>query len=141
MQTEHTSSYKTVVKAPVTTVWEALTDPALVKQYFFGSDLLTNWKPGSQLIWRGEYEGQVYEDKGEVLEFHPNERLAFSYLSSWSGKEDLPENYLLVTYSLRAIPEGTELTITQSNYDAEKAAHSAENWNQVIDGLKQIVEG
>ncbi|NJN26930.1 MAG: SRPBCC domain-containing protein [Cyclobacteriaceae bacterium] len=38
------------------------------------------------------------------------------------------------------VDEGTKLTITQSNYDQEKANHSAANWARVIDGLKQIVE-
>jgi hypothetical protein len=38
------------------------------------------------------------------------------------------------------LADGAELTITQSNYDEERAKHSAENWKVVIDGLKKIVE-
>jgi len=61
-------------------------------------------------------------------------------LSSWSGKEDKPENYLLVKYDLSAIANGTELTITFSSYDEERAKHSESNWKMVVDGLKRIVE-
>jgi len=32
------------------------------------------------------------------------------------------------------------LTITQSNYDEEKARHSADNWGTVVAGLKKLVE-
>ncbi len=121
-------------------VWNALTNAEIVKQYFFGSDQVTDWKVGSPIYFRGEYEGKSYEDKGIVQEYVPNKKLSFSYLSSWNALEDKPENYLLVQYEVKEVPEGTELTITQSNYDEEKAKHSAENWKIVIDGLKKIVE-
>lgn len=140
MQTNHKSTYQTIIKAPNNKVWDALTKPELVKQYFFGSDQQTDWKPGSEILWTGDYEGKSYTDKGVVREFVPNERLSYSYLSSWSDMEDKPENYLLVSYELKEVPDGTELTITQSNYDEERAKHSAANWAVVIDGLKKIVE-
>lgn len=141
MQTGHLSKYHTIIRAPVEKVWKALTDPGIVKQYFFGSDQVTDWKVGNPIIWTGEYEGSRYEDKGIVQEYIPNRRLSYSYLSSWSGLQDVPDNYLLVSYEVRPVPEGTELTITQSNYDEEKAAHSEENWAVVVDGMKKIVEG
>ena len=140
MQTQHLSTYKTTIKAPVEKVWEALTDPAIVKQYFFGSDQVTDWQVGSPILWTGEYEGTQYTDKGTVLEFIPHERLSFSYLSSWSGLEDLPENYLRVTYEVQPAEEGTLLSITQSNYNEEKARHSEQNWAIVTEGLKKLVE-
>jgi uncharacterized protein YndB with AHSA1/START domain len=140
MKTEHQSIYKTVIKAPIEKVWDALINPELVEQYFFGSKQETDWKVGSKILWTGEYEGTTYVDKGVVLEFVPNEKLSFSYLSSWSGLADKPENYLMVTYELKPIEAGTELIITQSNYDEEKAKHSTENWATVINGLKKLVE-
>lgn len=140
MQTRHKTTYQTIVKAPLKKVWEALTDADIVKQYFFGSNQETNWKVGSPIRFWGEYEGQKYEDKGEVLEYEQNKKLAFSYLSSWSGLPDEPDNYLYVSYEVKEVPEGTQLSITQSNYDEEKAKHSEANWATVIDGLKKIVE-
>jgi uncharacterized protein YndB with AHSA1/START domain len=140
MQTEHKSFHQTIIHAPVAKVWEALTKPEIVKQYFFGSNMVTDWKVGSPLYFRGEYEGKTYEDKGIVQEYTPNKSLAFSYLSSWNDLPDKPENYLLVTYSVKEVEGGTELTITQTNYDAEKAKHSEENWKVVTDGLKAVVE-
>ncbi len=54
--------------------------------------------------------------------------------------EDKPENYLKVTYEVKPVSNGTELAITQSNYDEERAKHSEGNWKVIIDGLKKIVE-
>lgn len=140
MQTSHQTKYQTSIKAPIEKVWDALINPEMIKKYFFGSNQETTWEVGSPLIWTGEYEGQTYIDKGVVLEFIPNEKVSYSYLSSWSGLEDKPENYLLVTYELKPTTDGTELTVTQSNYDEEKAKHAAENWGIIINEMKKLIE-
>ncbi len=138
MKTNHQSIYQTIIKAPIEKVWDALINPEIVKQYFFGSNLAADWKPGGQIFWTGEYEGQTYIDKGIVQEFVPGEMLSYRYLSSWSGLEDRPENYLLVSYEVKQNEAGVELTITQSNYDEEKAKHSSDNRGVVVDGLKKL---
>ncbi|MBK6913554.1 MAG: SRPBCC domain-containing protein [Ignavibacteriales bacterium] len=140
METHHKIEYKTTINAPLEKVWEALTEPEIVKQYFFGTNLVTGWKVGEPIIFQGEWEGQTYQDKGEVLEYKHNQRLAYSYLSNWSGKEDKPENYLWVCYEVKADGKNTELTIHQSNYDEERAKHSEGNWASLMDGMKKIIE-
>ena len=140
MQTKHKSICQTTIKAPVNKVWKALTDPEIVKQYFFGSAMATDWKTGNPIIFQGVYEDKPYKDKGTVLEYSPNKSLSYSYLSSWSGLEDKPDNYLIVSYQVKELPDGTELTISQTNYDEEKAKHSESNWKSLIDALKKIVE-
>lgn len=140
MQTRPKTTYRTLIKASIDKVWGALTKAEIVKQYFFGSNQETNWKVGSPITWTGDYEGKAYVDKGVVREFIQNKRLSYDYLSSWSGLEDKPENYLQVTYEVKPVEDGTELTITQTNYDEEKAKHSVASWANVIDGMKKIVE-
>src|SRR5216683_1166293 len=44
-----------VIKAPVQKVWDALTMPEFVKQWQYGSDLITDWKPGSDIRFRTEW--------------------------------------------------------------------------------------
>ena len=140
MQTHFKIHYKTTVNAPVEKVWDALTNPEIVKQYFFGTELITNWEVGSDIVFQGKWEGQKYKDPGKVLEYSHNEKLAYSYLSNWSGKEDKPENYLWVCYEVAPTDNGTELIISQTNYDEERAKHSEQNWASLIDGMKKIVE-
>ncbi len=140
METHHKIQYRTIINAPLEKVWEALTNSEIVKQYFFGTNLVTSWKVGELIIFQGEWEGQKYQDKGEVLEYEQNKRLAYSYLSNWSGKEDKPENYLWVCYEVKSDGEKTELTIHQSNYDEERAKHSEGNWASIVDEMRKIVE-
>ena len=50
--------------APAKNVWEALINPAMIKQYFFGTDVVSDWKVGNSIVWRGTWQGKEYEDKG-----------------------------------------------------------------------------
>jgi uncharacterized protein YndB with AHSA1/START domain len=139
MVTDNLNSYKTSIKASVEKIWEALTVPEIVKQYFFGANQQSTYKVGDSITWDGEFEGQKYLDKGKIIECEFLKKLSYSYLSSWSRKEDKPENYLLVKYELSSIEDGTELTITFSSYDEERAKHSESNWAMVVAGLKKVV--
>lgn len=140
MITDNLNNCTTTINASIEKVWDALTVPEIVKQYFYGTNQQSTYKVGDPIIWDGDYNGQQYLDKGKILECEPFGKLSYSYLSSWSGKEDKPGNYLFVAYSLSSKGTGTELTITFSSYDEEQAKHSEGNWAMVIDGLKKVVE-
>ena len=38
---------------PFPQVWDMLTNPQKTKLYMFGCETVTDWKPGSELLWRG----------------------------------------------------------------------------------------
>src|SRR2546423_1567983 len=88
------------ISAPPAKVWEAITDPAMVKEYLFGTDMSADWRVGGKITYRGVWEGKEYEDGGEILELMPEKMLKTTYWSSMSGTENKPENYLTVTYEL-----------------------------------------
>lgn len=129
------------IHAPASKVWEALTTPRLIKQYFFGTEAISDWKEGSPLIFRGEWEGKSYEDKGTILKVEPNRLFRYKYWSSMSGIEDKPENYVNITYRLSEENNTTTLTVTQENIPDEKMKeHAEQNWKKVLNGLKKLVE-
>lgn len=129
------------INATIEKVWAALTDPAIIKQYFFGTDTHTDWEVGNPVKFTGTWEGKQYEDKGTVLENKRYKLLRYSYWSSMSGIEDKPENYVIVTYELAGTDGDVDLTVTQENIPDEKTKeHSQENWKKVLNGLKQVVE-
>jgi uncharacterized protein YndB with AHSA1/START domain len=122
-------------------VWEALTDPAQVKQYMFGADVVTDWKMGSSIVFRGMWEGKPFEDKGTILEIDPPRVLRSTYFSPLSGKPDLPENYAEVAYVLAADRGTTTLTVTQSNLAEEGDKAQAEgNWAMTLETMKAMIE-
>jgi uncharacterized protein YndB with AHSA1/START domain len=130
------------VDAPASRVWDALTQPNLIKQYLFGTQVTTDWRVGSPITYQGTWEGKAYEDKGRVLEMERNKLLVSNYWSSMSGLPDTPENYKTVRYELSAEGDGTRLSITQdNNASREEARHSERNWKMVLEGLKKLLEG
>ena len=132
---------RTTIDATIEDVWEGLTDPALIKQYFFGTDTYTDWQPGSPIRFTGEWQGKTYADKGTIMEVKPYKLIRYDYWSSMSGIEDRPENYIVVTYELSGKDGAVELLVRQQNIPDEKTKiHSEENWKKVIAGLKELVE-
>jgi uncharacterized protein YndB with AHSA1/START domain len=128
------------INASPAEVWKALTDPEEVKKYFFGTNVISDWKVGSPIKFTGEWEGKPYEDKGTILELIPERKLVYTYWSSFSGTEDIPENYANVSYILTPAKWGTLLEIIQDGIaDEEKRAHSEANWKMVLDSLKELV--
>ncbi len=138
---QFTAKVQLTINASVAKVWAGLTQPEWVEQYFFGSKLVTTWEPGTPVFFRGEWDGQPYEDKGTVLDYEPEKMLRFNYFSSWSDLPDAPENYQIIVYRVESTGDQTTLLIEQSNIDtAEKRDHSAQNWEQVMGGLKALLE-
>jgi uncharacterized protein YndB with AHSA1/START domain len=130
-----------IIGASPSKVWEALTAPSSIKQYLFGTEVTTDWKVGSSIIYRGQWEGKNYEDKGKILQFEPGKRLVSTYWSSLTGASDIPENYKTVCYDLSAEDDATRLTVTQDNNSTqEEADHSAQNWKTVLTTLKKLLE-
>jgi len=130
------------IDAPRIKVWDALTNPQKVKQYMHGTNLSTDWKVGSPIAWRGEWKGQSYEDKGEVLQADPPQLLKYTHWSPLGGSEDKPENYHTVEYELTEDGGKTALTLKQDNNSSQEEADkmAADNWGPVLQGLKQTVE-
>src|ERR1700749_3206834 len=122
-------------------VWKGLTDPELVKQYFFGTNLKSDFKKGSRITFSGEWQGKTYEDGGQILAIDPPRLLKYTYWSSMSGTEDKPENYNNVTYELHEREGVTTLVITQDGVKSREAMeHSEQNWKTVFDGLKELLK-
>jgi len=129
------------IHATATKVWDGLTNPAIIKQYFFGTDAESTWQEGSPVFFRGEWEGESYEDKGTILISEPHKILRYNYWSSMSGKEDIPGNYRVITYELFEEEGDTMLTITQSNLASEKDMEdSVQNWRKVMNDMKELLE-
>src|SRR5216117_978529 len=140
------SQVRTTVKAPPSAVWKALTTTSTFSQFFFGSDISTDWLVGSPIYFRGNWKGKPYEDKGKIQTFDREERLAFTHWSPLSGMEDKPENYHIVSFDLQPASGGTEVVLTQTNMNdaepltPENRQEYTKNWTMVLEGLKKAVE-
>jgi len=129
------------INAATEKIWDALTNPEIIKQYLFGTEVISDWTVGAEIVFQGEYEDSQYKDKGTIKVFDVEKRFQYTYLSSFSGLEDIPENYHLITYDLDDKNGITMLTIVQENIQSQEARdHSEKNWEMVLNKIKEIVE-
>lgn len=129
------------IDAPVAQVWDALVDPDAIRQYMFGTDVRSDWREGSEIVWKGDWKGTAYEDRGRILRLEPEHLLQYSHFSPLSGQPDEPENYHTVTIELSGDGGPTEVMLAQdNNATAEARDHSERNWSMMLEGLKKYVE-
>jgi uncharacterized protein YndB with AHSA1/START domain len=122
-------------------VWDALTTPALIKQWFFGVDTETDWVEGHPIVHRGEYQGVAYEDRGIIVRTRKPELLVHTHWSSVSGLSDAPEHYQEVTWSLADHQGQTEVTVSEVNLpSADAKAVSEKAWSGALAALKRTIE-
>ena len=129
------------INAPSAKVWDAIVTPEIVKRYMFGTEVVSDWEQGGPIMWKGEWKGKPYEDKGSILQIEPEKLLQYSHFSPLSGLPEIPENYHTVTYELSADGDQTKVSLSQdSNKDAKAVEHSKQMWQTMLDGLKKVVE-
>jgi uncharacterized protein YndB with AHSA1/START domain len=131
----------TTIDAPNAKVWDALVNPEVIKQYMFGSTVVSDWQKGSKIIWQGEWQGKPYEDKGVILQIEPGRMIQYSHFSPLSGVPDVPENYHIVTVELSKEKDQTRLSLSQDkNASEQERADSERNWGMMLATLKKLVE-
>src|SRR5450432_4093414 len=129
------------IDAPVGKVWDGLVSPAVIKKYMAGATVVTDWKEGSPIVWKGEWKGKPFEDKGKILEIEPERHLKYSHYSPMSGEPDKPESYHTVTIDLAKLGDAIRVELSQDKNSTDKAlAESEKNWKMMLEGLKKAVE-
>ena len=123
------------INAEPNKIWDVLTNPEKIKIFLFGTETITDWKIGSPIVFQGEFNGQQYKDKGRVVENIENKTLKYNYWSGFSGLEDKPENYSIVSYIIEKINGNkVKFTWTQEGFANEDGKYHAEQ------GLKTMLE-
>ena len=129
------------INSNATVVWDALTKPELTKQYMFGAEVISDFKSGSDIIWRNAKDGKIFV-RGKILEIIPNKFLKTSDFNPNSGLDDIETNYTEVTYKLSRQGNYTLLAVKESNFngDEERFKDSLNFWNSVLEKLKELLE-
>ena len=132
--------YVTYIKTTPDTLWHALTDPEVMKQWRFGSHAESDWRAGSS--WKMVTEAGQIIDSGEIAESTPPTRLVIKWRSEWKP-ELKAEGYSHCTFDIE--PEGrsaTKLTVTHAidKYPSQLIEGAAIGWPMTLSNLKTFLE-
>jgi uncharacterized protein YndB with AHSA1/START domain len=131
-----------IIKSKPSEVWEALTNPKLTKKYFFKCEVLSDWKEGSTITFKGRMFLFIkIELTGVILKIEPEKLLQYT-LRNKSDKKS--SSFSTITDELSYDNGNTILLITDDvgkGEGAEKRYKGSEKgWDKVLKGLKNLVE-
>jgi uncharacterized protein YndB with AHSA1/START domain len=132
------------IRAPRAKVWDALVDPEKIKQYILVSDVVSEWREGSSIVWKSEFQGKPFEILGKVLRLDPERLLEFDqsrpiFRASQAARSS---DYHRVTIELSDEGEQTQLSLTeQGNKTERELAHSEGGWRMALGNMKALLEG
>lgn len=138
-----------IINASKSVVWNALTNPDKTKVYMFGCETVSDWKVGSDLLWKGKHEGkEMVFVKGKILMIEPEKLLKYTVIDPFAAYPDVPENYLNVTYELTEQGGQTDLTVTQDGFETaaegekryKDTYNNGEGWNPILIEIKKLAE-
>ncbi len=143
---KYTDDYIEINASPAK-VWDLLTNPGRTPSYMYGCRVETDWHPGDPILWIGAEDGVTYV-KGEIHEVDPGVKLIYTVIDPQGKYEDIPENYLEVTYDLRSPSPGkTVLRVRQGDYDTVadgaarfKDATAQGGWKNILEKIKELAE-
>jgi len=139
---DYTVHQTITLNAEPATVWDALTNPEKTKEYFFNCRVLSDWKAGSPITFKGRMFWIIpIEMKGKIIKAQPGKLLKYS-LKNGKGADATTST---VTDELTYENGKTTLSISDNVGDgegAEKRYHrSVKGWHKVLKGLKELVDG
>jgi uncharacterized protein YndB with AHSA1/START domain len=132
--------YVTYIAAAPERVWQALTDPAFSRQYFFGFAVEVEPKAGG--TFRMLYPDGRVHIRGAVVDWSPPRRFSCTWMVE--GMKDfgeLPE--CLVTYDIEVAGDAVRLTMTESHsWDVPETILSGgrAGWPAILSSLKSVLE-
>ncbi len=131
--------YVTFIRTPPAKLWEALTEPRFMRQYWFDAVIESEWKKGAP--WKMVRTDGTLTDTGEVLEIDPPRRMVLRWQNEWSA-ELKAEGWSRCTIELEPIDRAVKLTIT---HEIERPGSKfidavSGGWPRILSNLKSLLE-
>lgn len=123
--------YVTYIETTQQKLWDALTKPEFVKEYFFGRDLKTDWKVGSPIRMGDDWDGTI-------LKSDPINLLVFTFHHLSASSKDEPIS--TVTYALEQKGTTIQLTVIHEELSENTYNSISGGWPRILSGLKSLLE-
>ena len=150
MENGFTVESSIVIHAPVSKIWDLLINPKKIKMYLYGSDVITDWNTGSEILFtrdrlhsKAPLAEKPIVDRGKVLKIEKERLLKFSFYSSMEGYPDLTENYSIVSYTITRLDVNSfRLNYVRNNIPIEIEKNNQDKFMPgMMKQIKVLAEG
>ena len=131
--------YVTIIRTSPEKLWEALTDPKFIRQYWYGVNVECTWRIGAP--WRMTFPDGRLADAGEILEIDRPRRIVIRWQNEWNP-EMKAEGPSRCTIDLEPLDGAVKLTITHDIDRPESKFLTAvsNGWPYTLSNLKSLLE-
>jgi len=128
--------YVTYIRTTPEKLWQALTETAFTRAYWWGMFLESDWKKGSR--WSMKFADGRPNTSGEVLESEPPHRLVLDW-NKVSSPELTAEGPARATFEIEEAGGMVKLTVTHEA-GPKLLAGVSDGWPKILASLKSFVE-
>ena len=128
--------YVTYIETTPEKLWEALTDSAFTRRYWFDTEVQSDWKVGSPFALEGKIT-----DTGTILEAERPRRLSYTFKHELF-EELRKEPATRVAFTIEPYDNLVKLTVTHEGFvEGSKLLGSiSKGWPAILSGLKSLLE-
>lgn len=126
-------------------LWEAITSPNLTGQYFFGTRVQSDFKPGSEIsyLMQNPDGTETIPVKGKILEAEPFKKLVHTFRQNF-GEGHMQEysHPSRVRYELEPMGDLVKLTLIHDEFKGDEDTYRSTSggWPMILNGLKTLLE-
>jgi uncharacterized protein YndB with AHSA1/START domain len=139
--TTATQVYQIYIKATPEQLWDAITKPEFVKQYFHGALLESTYELGSKVRTYSPDHKDMWGDN-TILEIDPPRRLVHTWISLYDP-DYAAEEESRVSWEIEPTGAGyCKLTLVHDKLEGapKTAANVSGGWMFILSGLKTVCE-
>jgi len=131
--------YVTYIRTTEAKLWDALTKPEFIREYWFGFKVDSSWKKGSS--WALVSPDGNTMDAGEILEVDPPSKLVIKWQHQ-SRPELREEGFSRATFEISAQGDTVKLTVTHEIDKTPSQLIDAVSggWPAILSSLKSLLE-
>jgi uncharacterized protein YndB with AHSA1/START domain len=131
--------YVTYIRTTPEKLWDALTNPAFTRQYWFNIDVTSDWKVGSPMRYMQNGEAKV---DGKVLVADRPKLLSYTFREAQGEASHEPPTKVTLELEPEAGTETVRLTVTHTDFvpNSKHRPSISGGWPAVLSNLKSLLE-
>ena len=131
--------YEVFIRATPERIWEAITDPARTRDYFYGTQVKSDWKVGSPMFY--DYPDGRLAAEGKILEIDPPRRLVHTFSATWDD-EVAPDAPHTVAWTIQPMGAACRVSCEHWGFAGETATYRSVSGglSLILNGLKTLLE-